>query len=263
MNTIALLASVLDAKWALPPDADYLASPDSLAAIPRKLSPFDEAALEVALKLRDADPATRISVYMPDGPGAEGLMRGVAAHKPDIAARLAVPEALRWDAYALANSIRAQLAPIVEGPALWLVGREFGDLDDGVFASALARALGIGLIAMTEGIQADDQGALRAQRTRGETVERIALPDQCVVSITNDAGNKLRHPLMKNVMLAKKLNVTCLAAPVSQPPARIVPIALAGNAREHSSKGAPIPTAAGIAAQVEAVFQFLSASYPT
>ncbi|MGY2491760.1 hypothetical protein [Cupriavidus sp. CP313] len=258
MNIVVLLASVLDPKWTIAAGAAQDAG--KLAAIPRRLSPFDEAALEVALKLRDVKPEARISVYMPDGPGAEGLLRMVAAHKVDIVARLPVDDALRWDAAALAAQFGTVLC---DGSAhrqdatLWLTGREFGDLDDGAFAAALAFFLDAQLVTMAEVIDPCDGALLRARRSRFDAIEQVALARRAVVAVTNHAANRLRHPLMKHVMLAKRADVPVLDHEASGLVARIAPVDFHPPPSARASRPAPIPACAGVAVQVEALVRAL------
>jgi electron transfer flavoprotein beta subunit len=262
MKICALLGGILDPKWPLPP-GDYLQQPDTLDGIARKLSPFDEAALEVALRLRETVPSSTLAVYMPDGPGAEGLLRAVAAHKPHHVGLLMIDRAVRWDVAAFARQAAAGLHRADAG-TLWLTGREFGDLDDGAFGACLARAAGSSLIAMAEELRGDAQGTLRALRTRSDVTELVRVPDACVVTLTNARTNRLRHPLMKNVMLAKKLaigRVACDGDGTAAP--RVVPAKLLEAVGASGSKPVPLAASAGIDAQVNAVLEFLHSVCPT
>lgn len=264
MKICALLGGILDPKWPLPPH-DYVQRPELLDGIARKLSPFDEAALEVALRLRETVPSSTLAVYMPDGPGAEGLMRAVAAHKPDQIGLLAIEQAVRWDVAAFARQAAAGLHGADAG-TLWLTGREFGDLDDGAFGACLARAAAASLIAMAEELRVDAQGTLRALRTRTDVTEQVRVPHACVVTLTNARSNRLRHPLMKNVMLAKKLaieRVVCYSDSGDAPAARVVPAQLLAAAGASRTRAAPLPASAGLDAQLNAVLELLCTASPT
>jgi electron transfer flavoprotein beta subunit len=52
-------------------------------------------------------------------------------------------------------------------------------------------------------------------RQAGGGLERVVLPQRALLSVTNDPGNRLRHPLMKNVMLAKKAAIAQWQAPAA------------------------------------------------
>ena len=69
MNIAVLLAGIVDPKWPL--QGLHLGAGGVVAGddkLPGKLSPFDEAALETALKLRDADPDVNICAFLLGGP---------------------------------------------------------------------------------------------------------------------------------------------------------------------------------------------------
>jgi electron transfer flavoprotein beta subunit len=260
MQICVLLAGLLDPKWPLP-QGDWLHDPALLDGVARKLSPFDEAALEVALRLRESLPQATLAVFMPDGPGALGLMRAVAAHKPEHVGLLPVPDSVRWDPAACAREVAACLRAAATG-TLWLTGREFGDLDDGAFSASLARAAGVPLVAMAEELRVQNDGTLRAVRTRSHVTEHVRVPAACVVSLTNARSNRLRHPLMKNVMLAKKLAIDTVAH-ASNDASRVAPVQCVSASRAEREPRAPLGAAAGLAAQLDAVLELLDTACPT
>ncbi|MCP3728328.1 hypothetical protein M3I53_35355 [Paraburkholderia sp. CNPSo 3272] len=260
MQICVILAGVLDPKWPLP-QGDWLNDPALLDCIARKLSPFDEAALEVALRLRESLPQATLSVWMPDGPGAPGLMRAIAAHKPEHVGLLNIPDAVRWDPAACAREVAAGLRAAGSG-SLWLTGREFGDLDDGTFCAWLAREAGVPLVTMAEELRVQDDGTLRALRTRSKVTELVRVPPACVVTLTNARSNRLRHPLMKNVMLAKKLSIETVAH-ASSVTARIAPAQFVVATGAQRERRAPLGAAAGLDAQLDAVLELLDSACPT
>jgi len=82
MNVLVLISGIADPKWPLPPqpDATALQIHASRYAV---MSPFDEAALELALKLRDADPSVAITAVVA---GGEALARKTAEWRVRLAA---------------------------------------------------------------------------------------------------------------------------------------------------------------------------------
>ena len=260
MQICVLLAGVLDPKWPLP-QGDWLRDPALLDGIARKLSPFDEAALEVALRLRESLPQATLAVWMPDGPGALGLMRAVAAHKPEHVGLLNIPDAVRWDPAACAREVAAVLRAAGAG-SLWLTGREFGDFDDGTFCAWLAGEASVSLVTMAEELRVQDDGTLRALRTRSQVTEHVRVPLACVVTLTNARSNRLRHPLMKNVMLAKKLAIESVAHESSDT-ARIAPEQFVVATTAQRERRAPLGAAAGLDAQLDAVLELLDSACPT
>jgi electron transfer flavoprotein beta subunit len=196
MHLLVLLSGIVDPKWPLP------AEPAAAAALPRKLSPFDESALECALKLRDADPSVRISATVVAPRVEESVLRAVASHRLDHVAGLEIAETLMWDARAF-SALLAEIVARETGADLVLLGREFGDGDDGVLAPCLAEALQWPFVGLAQEV-VRIEGGWELLRERGELEERIRLPGPLLASVTNDRRNRLRHPLMKNVAAAKK-----------------------------------------------------------
>ncbi|VVN70168.1 electron transfer flavoprotein subunit beta/FixA family protein [Pseudomonas fluorescens] len=212
MKILVLLAGVADIRFPLHPIS---LSSDALIqehGSPRRLlSPFDEAALEVALKLRDARAETQIDVLLLDGVNSENLLRSVAAFRPDSLQCLQLQPCQLWDA----RQTAAQIAGLIErdypGHGLVLLGREMGDLDEGSIAVLLARRLGRPLLAMTQSGQWQNE-QIWLMRERGNYEEWLQVDRPLLASVTNDRRNKLRHPLMKNVMQAKRMTFTHVAA---------------------------------------------------
>ena len=204
MQVVVLLAGVVDPKWRL--DRLALRPGTELAdesGLPRRLSPFDEAALEIALKLRDANAAVRVTAVLLGDAASDALLRGVAAFRPNRAFRFDTSGMALWDPRSAVGLLGVAVDAACERPDLVLTGREFGDGDDGVLPPALAEARGWRFCGLAHAVAAVD-GMLVAHRIRGPREEVLRLPPPALVSITNDRGNRLRHPLMKNVMLAKR-----------------------------------------------------------
>lgn len=208
MHVLVVLAGVADPRKPLP----FHASGDWRDAAGRsdlpgtsisfKLSPFDEAALETALKLRHAGTATRITAVVTDGANDIALMRAVAALKPDEVCGAPGIESLRWDPVARARALARTLAPFSDA-RLVLIGREHGDADDGSLPGMLADALGHAFVGLALSASGAGDG-IAVERLAGESTASAQLALPAVISMTNDKSNRLRHPLLKNVMQARQ-----------------------------------------------------------
>ena len=212
MKILVLLAGVADIRFPLHPiSLNSQGTIDEQGSPRRVLSPFDEAALEVALKLRDACATTQVDVLLLDGANSENLLRSVAAFRPDSLQCLALQPCQLWDA----RQTAAQMAGLIErdyaGHELVLVGRELDDLDEGSIAVLLARSIGRPQFAMAQSGQWQGE-QLWLMRERGTCEEWLRVDQPLVASVTNDRRNKLRHPLMKNVMQAKRMTFAHVAA---------------------------------------------------
>jgi electron transfer flavoprotein beta subunit len=208
MDIAVLISGVADPKWPLPKELS-VASLHTHAAQYAALSPFDEAALEIALSLRDADPDIRITTLVA---ADEGLTRRVAGWRPDAIHRLDLEGLARFDGAAVAGALNQALRALAPAAGLVLVGREFGDLDDGSVPASLSLRHDAPFLPLVLGIRRAEEG-LSALRQSAQGLERVRLPGRAVLSASNDPGNRLRHPLMKNVMMAKKAVLPVWHAP--------------------------------------------------
>jgi len=225
VNVVVLLAGIVDPKWTL--QALHLGSGGVAAGddkLPRILSPFDEAALETALQLRDADPAVKIAAFLLGGPQSEQLLRVVAAFRLDGVFGVDYRPTHRWDVSQLARTLKNALDATEARPELLLIGREFGDCDDGALPPYLAEAWGWRFAGLAQEVARTDTD-LMIRRARGDLDEWLTLPVPAIASVTNDKSNRLRHPLIKNVMAAKRATFTVISPPDPAAPPRLSPSA--------------------------------------
>ncbi|WP_270934615.1 electron transfer flavoprotein subunit beta/FixA family protein [Falsiroseomonas oryzae] len=213
MQVVVLLAGIVDPKWrlerlALRPDTGQADE----TGLPKRFSPFDEAALETALKLRDAEPAVRCTAVVVGDAASDPLLRAVLAFRPHRAVRLDTSGLALWDPLAAVRLLGAALDALGAQPDLLLMGREFGDVDDGVLPALLAEARGCLFFGQAHAVTPAEDGPL-AVRMRGPREEQQRLPSPALVSMTNDRGNRLRHPLMKNIALAKRETLEIVSPP--------------------------------------------------
>lgn len=195
MNIVVLIAGVHDPKWPIQFAAGGAFVPPREYQV---FSPFDEAALEIALRLRlrDGQAGSRITAYVAGGPEGEKIARAVAALGIPQVSTLALDEP--WDQ---AATVRV-LAPLCAGADLVLIGREFGDYDDGLVPALLAGALRVPLFARVQTVEVS--GDVRLMREAEASTETLTLSAPVVASVTNDRRTRLRKPLMKNVMQARQ-----------------------------------------------------------
>lgn len=227
MNLLVLVAGVLDPKWPLASTDGGLPGPLAERMI---LSPFDEAALEIALRIRDARPDASIRAVVAGGEGGAKLARAVAAL--NIADVATVALQAPWDQAAVAH----QLAALCGDAEMVLIGREFGDCDDGLVPPMLAGLLGRAYFGRTQFVEA--AATIRLMREVGGHEEWLPLSGSVLASVTNDRRCRLRKPLMKNVMMARQAAIGTIEADAVPPRA----IDFAG-AHERAGARAPVDCA--------------------
>ena len=213
MNVLVLLAGIADPKWPLPAGLAATTLAAQRATYPL-LSPFDEAALEIALKLRDADPTVQISALVAAASALDPLLKHVASFRLDQVNAFDTARWPAWNSAALAAALAAQLDTLAAAPDLVLIGREFGDLDDGGLPVTLAHALNWAFSSLVLEVAAAEGGGVQLLRQQGGGQERQRRDLPLLAAVTNHARNRLRHPLLKNVMAAKKMAFALLALPV-------------------------------------------------
>jgi electron transfer flavoprotein beta subunit len=206
VKIVVLIAGVHDPKWPIVPAGDQLPQADADRQI---MSPFDEAALEMALKIRDASPATLIHIHVAGGPAGAKIAHAVAAFNPAEVSTVEIGTPL--DQSVVANS----LVQLCDDADIILIGREFGDFDDGLVPPMLAAKLSIPFFSRAQGVEA--KSGLRLMREAGGFEERCTVSDRLVVSVTNDRRTRLRKPLMKNVMLARQAVIETVKLSPSPP----------------------------------------------
>ena len=216
MNVLVILAGIADPKWPLPATLAATTLDTQRATYPL-LSPFDEAALELALKLRDANPHVQIRALVAASSAQDPLLRHVASFRLDQVCAFDTARWPAWNSAALASALASYMQTLTPAPDLLLTGREFGDQDDGSLPATLAQALAWPLSTLVLEAAAESGGGLRLVRQQGAVQERVRKDLPVLAAVTNHARNRLRHPLLKNVMAAKKMAFDLTTLPDGPP----------------------------------------------
>ena len=205
MKALLVLSGIHDPKWPLEwttPGTLPIRRPDRFL-----LSPFDEAALELALRLRERG-GFEIEAVVVGADEAEKLARVVAAYNLPVSI-LKLPSDELIDIRRL-GEVLASVVETAEAEVV-LMGREVGDLDDGALPAWLAARLARPFFALAQDVS-NEEGDLSFVRERGEAEETLALDGHVLISVTNARRNRLRRPLVKNVMAAKQASLASLTS---------------------------------------------------
>lgn len=200
-----ILSGVLDYKRPLERPAsgqwlDIISAPTT----PYRLSPFDEAALEIAMRLHSEDPQTRtIRTIVTNGAQDLNFLRSIAAYKlEDI-------ECLHMPAQCLANpgdflaALDQRTPEELKRAQIIVMGREHGDLDDGTLPALVAHTWKAHFVSNAVSLSFQDD-LFNIERLNMNQFETVTTQGPVLIAATNHQKNRLRHPLMKNAMLAKK-----------------------------------------------------------
>jgi electron transfer flavoprotein beta subunit len=175
------------------------------------ISSFDENALEIALLLKDKDPATHISVFTVGDANASTVLKtalSMGAHE----AVLITDSALE---YAPASHIATALACAIKKLPpydLILTGCVSGDWSEGVIGALIAETLNIPFLAYATAVQTHENGLMRITRSgeNGLEIWEETTPLSC--SVISSATNKPRYAKLKDIMAAAKKQIPVWSA---------------------------------------------------
>jgi len=203
VHAVVLLKEILD--WELPASrfrVDAEAKRPAADLGPTLLGPFEQNALELALKLRDGGAVDRITAVLA-GPGdSVDALRKALALRCDEAVHVV------WDGIDTADP--SQVAELLvaairrlDAPELVLAGRQAGDWDHGQVGYLVAERLGwaaAGLVLQAE--QSGDRLLVRRAAVGG--VEQLAVRPPAVLTVTSDPSLVLRMGSVMDRMAANK-----------------------------------------------------------
>jgi len=172
-----------------------------LAGIRMVMNPFDEVALEAALRLRESGTATEIVAATAGPEAAEETLRTALALGADRA--ILLPTAIRLEPLAVAKLLAAVAAR--EHPDLILLGRQASDSDAGQTGPMLAGLLGIGQATGVVALSAEPGAVLATRAVEAGTITlRLRLP----AVVTADLRlNQPRFVSLLNVMKARRSTI--------------------------------------------------------
>jgi len=203
MNMIVCVKQVLDpeappASFKIDASSNKVVSPPGVSPV---ISPFDENAVEAALRIKDAQGGKITVISL----GAN-LLREVVKKPLSMGADeliLLEDEAFTggdsWStAYALAMAIKK-----VGGYDLIFCGRQAADWDAGQVGSGIAEILGLPGVTVAKKVEVTD-GKARVERVTADGYEVIEVSLPALVTVSNELG-EARYPTIKGIMAAKKI----------------------------------------------------------
>jgi electron transfer flavoprotein beta subunit len=144
--------------------------------LPHEINPYDEVALEEAIRIKERTPETQIVVASIDEPGHEDILRKALAMGAD--------EAILMEAQGFIDSywVASELAKLAPGFDLILMGRQSSDRDNGIVGPMLAGKLGWPHATSVEQIELDKR--VKVVRSTDSGTEALAIPFPCLVTVT-------------------------------------------------------------------------------
>jgi len=170
------------------------------AGVPPVVNPFDENAVEAALRIKDAQGGkiTVISLGM-------NLQRDVVKKPLSMGADelvLLEDEAfIDGDSWATAHALVMAIKKIGEYDLIFC-GRQAADWDSGQVGSGIAEILGLPSVTLAKKIDvADGKARVESVTADGYDVFEVSLP--ALITVSNELG-EARYPTIRGIMVAKR-----------------------------------------------------------
>lgn len=202
MNMIVCCKQVVDpeappASFRVDASANKVIPPQG---IPPVISPFDENALEAALKIKDAQGGKITVISL-----GKNLLRDVVKKPLSMGADeliLLEDEAYdEGDSWSVAYAIASAVKKIGEYDLIFC-GRQAADWDNGQVGSGIAEILGLPSVTLAKKVEPAD-GKAKVERVTADGYDVIEVSLPAVITVSNELG-EARYPTIKGIMAAKK-----------------------------------------------------------
>jgi len=180
-----------------------------VAGVQWVMSPFDEQAVEAALRIRDAQPATNITVMSLGPERARTVLKHGLAMGADEGVLLADTAFAGSDGYTTALTLAAAIRKI-GNVDLVLTGRQAADWDGGVVGAGIGELLGVPVISFAKEVHIED-GVARVERVLDDGTETVEALLPAVVTVSNELGAP-RVPSLRETMRAARKPVAAWSA---------------------------------------------------
>jgi electron transfer flavoprotein beta subunit len=205
INIIVCIKQVLDPEA---PASTYKVDDEAKRIIqkgvPPVMSPFDENALEAALRIKDAH-QTKITVLSMGQNLSKAVLRKSLAAGADELILLEDNVFDDLDSYATAFILATAINKIAKYDLIF-TGMQAADSNAGVVGSGIAEILGIPSVTTVRKVELDD-GKVRVEQVLSDGYEVIEVPLPALITVSNELG-ELRSVTLKEIMAAQKKPLT-------------------------------------------------------
>jgi electron transfer flavoprotein beta subunit len=187
MNVIVCVKQVPDpeipsSKFKINPQTNKVVPPEG---IPPVINPFDEQAVEAALRIKEQQEGKITALTMGSGPAADVVRRALSMGADEgVVVSDAVFEGS--DSFATAHILTQAIKKIGEYDII-LCGRQAADWDIGAVGSLIAENLGIPVVTLARKVEAVN-GGLRVERVVTGGYEVVELSPPAVITVSNELG---------------------------------------------------------------------------
>lgn len=210
MNIVVCVKQVPDPET---PPASFKIDPATNKVIPAPgvppvISPFDEQAVEAALRIKDAKGAKITVISMGKDPVMDVVKKPLSMGADELI--LLRDEALEGgDSFATAYTLSTAIKKIGQFDLIFC-GRQAADWDAGQVGSGIAELLGIPSITLAKKVEVVD-GKVRVERVFPDGYEVVEVPMPALITVSNELGEP-RYATLKGIMAAAKKKPTVWTA---------------------------------------------------
>jgi electron transfer flavoprotein beta subunit len=209
LNIIVCIKQVLDPEA---PTSAYKVDDETKRmtqkGVPPVMSPFDENALEAALRIKDAQ-ETKITVLSMGRNLSKAVLRKSLAAGGDELILLEDDAFDNLDSYATASILAAAIKKIGEYDII-LAGMQAADWNAGIVGSGIAEILGIPSVTTAREIEFSDN-KVKVKRVTPDGYEVIETSLPALITVSNELG-ELRATALRAIMDAQKKPLTTWSA---------------------------------------------------
>jgi electron transfer flavoprotein beta subunit len=169
--------------------------------VPPVVSPFDENALEAALRLKDTHKARITIISMGINLSKAVLRKSLAAGGNELIL-LEDDAFISLDSFTTALVLATAIKKIGKYDII-LTGMQSADCNAGVVGSGIAEILGIPSVTIARRVELHDDMKVRVERVISDGYEVIETTIPVLITVSNDLG-ELRSISMRELMVAQK-----------------------------------------------------------
>lgn len=203
MNIIVCCKQVLDPEA---PPSSFKLDAAAMKVIPPVgvapvISPFDEQAIEAALRLKDKNPGSKVTVLSLGVSLTREVVKKPLSMGADELILLEDPAFDGGDSWSTATALAAAIKKIGAFDAI-ICGRQAADWDLGQVGSGIAEILGLPCVTVAKKIEVQDKKA-KVERVIADGYEEIEVALPAVITVSNELGEP-RYATLKGIMAAAR-----------------------------------------------------------
>lgn len=202
MNMIVCVKQVPDpeappASFKIDAATNKVIPPPGVAPV---ISPFDEQAVEAALKIKDAK-GGKITVISLGVNLLRDVVKKPLSMGADELILLEDPAFAEGDSWSTANALAAAIKKVGEFDLIFC-GRQAADWDSGQVGSFIAELLGLPQVTVAKKVEVLD-GKVKVERVTADGYEVVEAATPALITVSNELGEP-RYATIKGIMAAKR-----------------------------------------------------------